>query len=74
MGFEGRGGGVGGDCVLGGGEGVAGDEDVLVGGAAAFGGENVGEVWGGDFVDDAYEAFVPMGVFGWRLFREGNGE
>lgn len=62
VGFEGGGGGYGGDGGEGGGQGVAGYEDVLVGGAAAFGGEDVGEVAGGDFVDDADETFGPVGV------------
>ncbi len=43
-------------------EGVACYEDVVVGGAAAFGGDYVRVVCGGDFVDDAYEAFGPVRV------------
>lgn len=38
---------------------VAGDKDVVVGGAAAFGGDDVGEVGFCDFIDNTDEAFVP---------------
>ena len=38
------------------------DEDVMVGGAAAFGGDDVRVVVGRDFVDDAHEAFGPVWV------------
>lgn len=62
VGFEGWGLGMGGDGCGGGVEGVAGDEDVVVGGAAAFGGDDVGVVGGCDFVDDADHVFVPVGV------------
>ncbi len=66
MRFEGFGGGKGGHDGGGGGEGVACYEDVLVGGAAAFGGYYVGEVGGCYFVDYADETFVPAGfVVGW---------
>lgn len=42
------------------------DEDVVVGGAPAFGGDDVCEVGGGDFVDDADHGFGPgrVAVFG----------
>lgn len=40
-------------------EGVAGDGYVVVGGAAAFGGDDVCVVLGPDFVDDADEAVGP---------------
>lgn len=40
-------------------QGVAVDEDVLIAGAAAFGGNDVRVVFEGDFVDDADEGFVP---------------
>lgn len=46
------------------GEGMACCEDVLVTGAAAFGGDDVGVVGSGDFVNDAHETFGPGGVWG----------
>ncbi len=50
---------------------MAGDEDVLVGGAAAFGGYYVGVVCFCDFVYDAYETFLPAGfVVFWGSFYE----
>ena len=67
MRFEGLGFWVRGDCWGGVWEWVAGDEDVVVGGAAAFGGDYVGVVGGGDFVDDAHHAFGPVGIrVGWE--------
>lgn len=48
---------------------MAGDEDVVVCGAATFCGDDMGVVFGGDLVDDAYEAFVPVGILllcGWE--------
>lgn len=56
---EGWGRGVHGDGVGGGEERVAGDDDVLVGGTAAFGGDDVVEVGWGELVDDADQRFVP---------------
>ena len=48
---------------------MAGNEDVVVRGAAAFGGDDVGVVGGGDFVDNADKAFGPVGVVvGFMLF------
>lgn len=67
VGFEGWGRGVGGNERGVGGQGVAVDEDVVVGGAPAFGGDDVGEVGGGDFVDDADHGFGPGGVVVFRL-------
>ena len=49
------------------------DEDVLVGGAAAFGGDDVREVRGGDFVDDADHGFGPGGVVVFWLLGGGRG-
>ena len=48
---------------------VAGDEDIVVGGAAAFGSDDVGEVGFSDFIDDPNKAFVPAGfvVFWGRI-------
>ena len=61
--------GVGGDGRSAGGELVAGNEDIVVGGATAFGGDDVGVVRRRDFVDDADEAFGPLGVVvGFVLF------
>lgn len=71
VGFEGRCGRVGRDGCGGGGEGMAGREDVLVAGAAAFGGDDLGVVRGCDFVDNAYEAFVPVRVLVGRVEQEG---
>ncbi len=59
MGFEGVGGGMFGYGGLVLRYFVALDEDVLVGGTAAFGGYYVREIFLGDFVNDAYEAFLP---------------
>ena len=53
------------------GEGVAGYEDVCVGGTAAFGGDDLCEVGRGDFVDGADEAFGP--VLGRRGFGQKGG-
>lgn len=61
---EGRRGGVFGHAHGAVGQGVAGDGDVGVGGAAALGGDDVRVVLGGDFVDDADEAVGPVEFFG----------
>lgn len=61
---EGRRGGMFGHAHGAAGEGVAGDGDVGVGGAAALGGDDVRVVLRGDFVDDADEAVGPVGFFG----------
>jgi len=53
---------------------VAVDEDVLVGGSPAFGGDDVREVGGGDFVDDADHGFGPGGVVVSWLGDGGRGE
>ena len=52
---------------------VAGDEDIMVGSTAAFGGYDVGVVRFCDFVDAADKAFGPAGfmVFGVFIEREG---
>lgn len=62
VGFEGWRCGMGRHGCAGGGEAVACCEDLLVAGAAAFGGDDVSVVRGGDFVYDAHEAFVPACV------------
>ena len=68
MGDERGRGGVDGHGGGGGGEGVAFYEDILVGGAAAFGGYYVRVVGGCYFVDYADETFVPAGfVVVWCL-------
>ena len=59
MRFEGRCGGVFGNGGGAGGELVAVDEDVLVGGAAAFSGDDVGVVCESDFIYDADKTFGP---------------
>lgn len=61
MGFEGGGGGMFGYGILVLWYFVALDGDILVGGSAAFGGHYMREVFLSDFVDDAYEAFLPAG-------------
>ena len=65
------GGGEFGDCVFVVRELVAVDEDVLVGGASAFGGYYVGIILFCYFVDDAHETFLPpvLVVF-WSSFWE----
>lgn len=61
---EGRRGGMFGHAHGAAGEGVAGDGDVGVGGAAALGGDDARVVLRGDFVDDADEAVGPVEFFG----------
>lgn len=55
-------------------QGMAVDEDVLVGGTPAFGGDDVREVGGGDFIDDADHGFGPGGVVVSRVLGGGGGE